>query len=464
MAVGGGLALYHVLGVATCVALLYFTFGEVDLRHISLSSLPASGFGFGSGAGPSSSSSRAAAAVTAPFVERRGAQLFLDGQPFYPNGWNSYWLMDQAVEPRSRDRASRMFRAAAEMGLTVCRSWAFNDGAYNALQVSPGHFDTRVFKALDWVVVEAGRHGVRLILSLANNLEAYGGKTQYVRWAWEEGVGLSASNDSFFYDPAIRDYFKAYLKTLLTRKNHLTGVEYRDDPTILAWELMNEPRCTTDPSGDTLQRWIEEMAAYVKSIDKKHLLTVGTEGFYGPTSPESKRDVNPGVWKDNNYGSDFIRNAKIPDIDFASIHLYPDTWLQKQHATVNEKLQFVKRWVSSHIEDGDKELNKPVLTTEFGLSHRAQGFDPSHRDVFYKAIYDIVYASASRGGAGAAALVWQLAPEGMEEFHDDYSVVPSEHPSLRRLIKKQSCRLAKLRPGVGEEAKRVLAACAAGSS
>jgi mannan endo-1,4-beta-mannosidase len=54
--------------------------------------------------------------------------------------------MDQAVEPRSRDRVSRMFRAAAEMGLTVCRTWAFNDGAYNALQVSPGHFDERVFK------------------------------------------------------------------------------------------------------------------------------------------------------------------------------------------------------------------------------------------------------------------------------------------------------------------------------
>ena len=137
MALGGGLALYHVLGVATCVALLYFTFGEVDLRRISLPSLPGSG-----------AASPRAAAVAAPFVERRGAQLFLEGEPFYPNGWNSYWLMDQAVEPRSRDRVSRMFRAAAEMGLTVCRSWAFNDGAYNALQVSPGHFDERVFKVI----------------------------------------------------------------------------------------------------------------------------------------------------------------------------------------------------------------------------------------------------------------------------------------------------------------------------
>lgn len=138
--------------------------------------------------------------------------------------------------------------------------------------------------------------------------------------------------------------------------------------------------------------------------------------------------------------------------------------LLKQHATVEEKLKFVKQWVASHIEDGDKELGKPVLTTEFGLSRRALGFDPSHRDIFYKAIYDIVYRSAVKGGAGAAAFVWQLAPEGMEEFHDDYSVVPSEHPSLHRLIKVQSCRLAKLRPDAGEEAKRALKACAAGSS
>ena len=54
--------------------------------------------------------------------------------------------------------------------------------------------------------------------------------------------------------------------------------------------------------------------------------------------------------------------------------------LQQQHATVDERLKFLKRWVASHIEDGDKELGKPVLTTEFGLSHRATGFDHSHRE------------------------------------------------------------------------------------
>jgi len=29
----------------------------------------------------------------------------------------------------------------------------------------------------------------------------------------------------------------------LTRRNAVTGVRYRDDPTIMAWDVMNEPRC-----------------------------------------------------------------------------------------------------------------------------------------------------------------------------------------------------------------------------
>ena len=44
-----------------------------------------------------------------------------------------------------------------------------------------------------------------------------------------------------------------FLQTVLTRRNTITGIEYRNDPTIFAWELINEPRCMSDASGDTLQ-------------------------------------------------------------------------------------------------------------------------------------------------------------------------------------------------------------------
>ncbi|KAL9243811.1 hypothetical protein vseg_017653 [Gypsophila vaccaria] len=373
------------------------------------------------------------------FVERVGQRLMLDGEPYYVNGWNSYWLMDHAVEEFDRVKVKEMMLAGSKMGLTVCRTWGFNDGSYHALQLSPGVFDDRSFQALDFVIAEARRNGVRLILSLVNNLHPYGGKAQYVKWAWEEGVGISSSNDSFFFDPSIQTYFKNYIKTVLTRKNTITGIEYRDDPIILAWELINEPRCMSDPSGDTLQEWIKEMSTFIKAIDEKHLVTVGLEGFYD--SKNAKSSINPSEWT-GAIGSDFIRNNDIPTIDFASLHVYPDQWLSADN--LEDKLEFVKNWLLTHIEDGQKQLKKPVLLTEFGLSSQNKDYDPSQRDRLIKLVYDIMYKSAKRNKAGAGSLIWQFFVKGMETYHDDFSMVPWETKSTFELIVGQSCRLARL--------------------
>ena len=55
---------------------------------------------------------------------------------------------------------------------------------------------------------------------------------------------------------------------------------------------MNEPRNPDDPSGATMKAWITQMAKHVKSIDSKHLLTVGLEGFYAHNSKSKYIDSN----------------------------------------------------------------------------------------------------------------------------------------------------------------------------
>jgi endo-1,4-beta-mannosidase len=40
---------------------------------------------------------------------------------------------------------------------------------------------------------------------------------------------------------------------VLTRVNSITKVEYRDDPAIFGWELINEPRCSYESNSNSLQ-------------------------------------------------------------------------------------------------------------------------------------------------------------------------------------------------------------------
>ncbi|KAK3036951.1 hypothetical protein RJ639_030916 [Escallonia herrerae] len=295
--------------------------------------------------------------------------------------------------------------------------------------MAPIRFRSR--PGLDYVVVEARRRGIRLILSLVNNLSAFGGKAQYVKWAQQAGINVSSSTDSFFSHPIMKRYYKSYVKAIVTRKNSLSGVKYAEEPAIFAWELMNEPRCKSYTSSPALQAWIMEMAAFIKSLDQKHLVTVGLEGFYGLTSNASS-GVNPGDWAAA-LGSDFIQNSASDNIDFASVHAIP-------RADLETKITYLSHWVDTHIKDAENVLKKPVLFTEVGSPLRIkQGFQ--ERDVMLKTVYDKIYKSARRSDAGAGALIWQLLVEGTEQYLDQYSLVAWKHPSTYQLIIGQSCRL-----------------------
>ncbi|MBA0628468.1 hypothetical protein Godav_023191 [Gossypium davidsonii] len=370
-------------------------------------------------------------------VQAKGNQFVVNGQPFYVNGFNTYWLMVFAADQSTRGKVSELFQQASSVGLTVCRTWAFNDGQWRALQKSPSVYDEEVFKALDFVVSEAKKYKIRLILSLVNNWDAYGGKAQYVKWGNASGLNLT-SDDEFFSHPTLRSYYKSHVKAVLNRVNTFTNITYKNDPTIFAWELMNEPRCTSDPSGDTLQSWIAEMAAYVKSLDAKHMVEIGLEGFYGPSAP-ARTQFNPNSYA-TQVGTDFIRNHQALGVDFASVHIYADSWISPTISDAH--LEFTKSWMEAHIEDAEKYLGMPVIFSEFGVSRKDPGYNSSYRDTLIMTVYKTLLNSTKKGGSGAGSLLWQLFPDGTDYMDDGYAIVLAKSPSTSNLISLHSTRVA----------------------
>lgn len=75
--------------------------------------------------------------------------------------------------------------------------------------------DLKLKQALDFVVSEAKKYKIRLILALTNNWDAYGGKPQYVKWGKAAGLNLT-SDDEFFSNPTVKSYYKAHVKASLS--------------------------------------------------------------------------------------------------------------------------------------------------------------------------------------------------------------------------------------------------------
>lgn len=48
-------------------------------------------------------------------------------------------------------------------------------------------------------------------------------------------------------------FFYQLLQAVLSRKNYYTGVKYSEEPSIFAWELINEPRCESISCASDLQ-------------------------------------------------------------------------------------------------------------------------------------------------------------------------------------------------------------------
>lgn len=178
--------------------------------------------------------------------------------------------------------------------------WA--EGA-RPFQVGPGGWTEQTFEALDRIIVAARKHNIRLTLVLANQHSDYGGAPKYVDWAGYDGKTQDGLQ-KFVTDSNAKQMYKDYINKLVNRTNTISGVAYKDDPTIFSWELVNELYAA--PDYNVARAWYTEMGQYIKSLDANHLVSTGADGFY------YANNVN-----------DFWQNADIPVMDYASWHTYP---------------------------------------------------------------------------------------------------------------------------------------------
>ena len=200
------------------------------------------------------------------FVRAQGQGLVRAGAPFrfeavgFGNDYSLALGQYGFSLADSRHHSERDFERVAEIGFNAVR-FAFNGTWWRD--------DPRAF--WDWLDRNIGwaeAHGLVLVLDLHVPIG---------------GNWLDASlvpDFTIWTDPAVGAFNVALWQAIAER--------YRDEPTIAAYDILNEP-VTADATGDQWRQLAAEMVAAIRAADPNHLLIVGpvygTEGEYRPLGP-----------------------------------------------------------------------------------------------------------------------------------------------------------------------------------
>jgi mannan endo-1,4-beta-mannosidase len=341
------------------------------------------------------SSARAQGVAPSPerdaFVRVRGTR-FVVGERDFPFLGANVAVMHG---PAHRGALAPVLDAVRDDGLRVVRVWALGEAASDApawardyaFRIGEEGWVEASYAHLDRVLVEARARGLRVVVVLANRWADYGGIPRYLRWA-----GLLAPDDprreptelelAGFYDCARCDaLYRAHVARVVGRVNAISGVAYRDDPTIAAWELANE--LTAHPRDrDALLRWVAASARYVRSLDPNHLVAAGHLGY--------ARASDRATW---------LAVQRLPEVDYADAHAYP---LRTGRVRTRADLA---RFVDDRAQLALFVAQKPLVFGEVGFSTSRRARPGGTRAAWFASFL----ARCLRDGV-AGALVWHYAP------------------------------------------------------
>lgn len=303
----------------------------------------------------------------ASFVGRDGTDFVVDGDRFRYAGANNNHLPVRQWGERYVDR---LLDYVAGHGLSVVRTWGFPPAwTDDEVHLGPGEFRDDWFAHFDYVVAAAKRRGIRLVLPLINNW--YGTDHAPSPAAYADWSDTAGTKNDFFADEQANEYYRNYVEHFLTRKNPLTGLEYREDPTILMWEVGNQMEYHGERRGESLADWYDAAARHIKSIDDDHLVGTGMAGATGD------------VYESWNVRNSYVATHRSDAIDACCFHTYPVKRWQGE-TTVREQSAFAE-FVRSHVREAHDRVGKPVYFGEFGaIVDPEDGLTVEQRDEFFR--------------------------------------------------------------------------------
>ena len=122
------------------------------------------------------------------------------------------------------------------------------------------------------------------------------GRMSHVSWFTGEPVsahdpdetgdwnGFMQNSARFYAIPEAQALYREAIRTVVTRTNTINGKRYVDDPTVMSWQLANEPRPGSDAEGqsniDVFKQWVNDTAGFIRALAPKQLVSTGSEGLW----------------------------------------------------------------------------------------------------------------------------------------------------------------------------------------
>jgi len=374
------------------------------------------------------------------FVKVSQGHFLRDGKPYYYVGTNFWYgaILGSTGQGGNRKRLCAELDKMKSMGIDNLRILVGADGKRGiktkvepTLQIKPGVYNDTILAGLDYLLQQMGKRNMLAVLYLNNSWEWSGGYGFYLQYA---GEGKAPRPDEAGY-PAymnfVRKYatsekahqlFYKYVNFILNRTNRYTHRKYVDDPAIMSWQIGNEPRAFGKEELEPFAKWLSEASSLIRSIDKNHLVSIGSEGAWGC---EGDYNVYEKICADKN-------------IDYCNVHLWPYNWGWAKKDSLIENLdrscRNTKEYIDRHLTICSK-LNKPLVMEEFGYPRDGFSFSPysttKGRDGYYKYVFSLVADNAKSGGNFAGCNFWGwggMAKPTHENWNvgDDYCGDPAQ--------------------------------------